>query len=261
MRIAGVDAALARAAVADDVEAGVLVPAGPGQRRGRARKLHAGKRGQAIDQAHDVGGSVRLFGIGGRRQRDREGQHAFGVKAGIRLDQRDETARQQAGGDQQGGGDRDLRDHQAVPQPRRVTSGARAAAAVAHQALHVGARGVQRGNQSEDQRRRAGERGRERQDAPVEMNHVQARKVLRHQSGEHARADDRERESEHAAEHGQQETFRQDLADQAARARAEREADGHLAAADDRAREQQAGDVRAANQQDGGRGGDEHHQE
>ena len=114
----------------------------------------------------------------------------------------------------------------------------------------VDARGAQRRREAEQQRGCDGHAGRKAQDAQVEMR-------LQHhpfdRSGEHRnqerRAPPREQQSGAGAQRHQHEAFGQQLADQPAAARANREPHRHLVLPRGGAGEQQVGDIGAADEE------------
>ena len=144
-------------------------------------------------------------------------------------------------------------------QPARRAAGDAQAAARQPQA---GRRAGDRQARHERQQHRRGERqaaadpqqaGVDRQ---VERAHREARGVLR----QHRHHRPRAQHAEHGAGAAEQQAFRQQRAAQRAPARAERGANRQLAFAPHRARQDQVGDVRARDDEDQRRGGQEHQQ-
>jgi hypothetical protein len=74
----------------------------------------------------------------------------FGAEAGVGAQEVYEAAQHQAGADQEQAGETDFANHQGAAQPQMPAVGAGAAAAGAQAILHVGAGGLQRGCEAEE---------------------------------------------------------------------------------------------------------------
>ena len=189
------------------------------------------------------------MGYFGPRNDDVEDQALLGGEAEIGVAQAGEAAHQPAGAGDEHDRERDLDDRHHAQPARRAASAGRRARALVHQRAHVGAGQPQRRREADEQPA-DDERGeREQQHAPVEGDGVEPRQFRRAEREQRADADEGEQQAEHRAGRRQQRRFGQQLPDDAAARRAEGDAHRHLARPRGAAREQQVGDVDAAEQE------------
>ena len=117
------------------------------------------------------------------------------------------------------------------------------------------------GRQAAQQRRHDGQGGREQQNPRVNPDLVQARQRRRRESHERARQPHGEHQAEDAAKHRQERRFGEQLPDEPSAAGAKRAANRDLALPPHGARQHQAGNVGAGNQEDESNGRKRHPQQ
>src|SRR5436309_4189250 len=126
---------------------------------------------------------------------------------------------------------------------------AEATRALLERVVEIGARRLQRRRQAEDQTGRERDDHRERKHGAVDADLLNVRQVEPAQRAKDAGAPEREQQPQRAAEQREQRAFGQQLADQAKPSGAESGADGDLALARRRARQQQVRGVGAGDEQ------------
>ncbi len=120
---------------------------------------------------------------------------------------------------------------------------------------------AQRDDGGRDAKRDAGDdagREKKQQHVPVEADFAPSRQFGAGCQYQRFGAPPRQCDSGEAAGEGEQQTLREELANQAGRSRAERSAHGHLAATERRAHQRQVCDIDARQQQDDPRGAEQH---
>ena len=161
----------------------------------------------------------------------------------------DETA-----GDEQGGGDGDLGDDQRRKRSAPLPPGACAVLGALHRGHEIGGAGrLECRSKAGESARRQRDRQREQKhpsvDAEIPQPQTKARGLNRAQGREQRDEPDREQHTDGAARRREQQVLREQLAHQAAASGAQGSADGNLALARYAARQKQARDVRAADEQ------------
>ena len=210
-------------------------------------RLDAGLRRQPLDERFVQGGNP-LRRVAADRRRDVEGDQALRLDAEIDQPQILERADEEPGADEQQHRDRHLRHDERL---------AHADAAARHRADLILQRGrevrlrrTQRGRETEEKPGRERQREVECEHAVIDRAGDHMRRLGRWQEPEQElRRPRRDREPEPAADRGEQDALDEQLADDAAAARAEREAHGDLPLPRRRACDEQARDVRARDQQ------------
>ncbi len=193
---------------------------------------------------------LRLVADHGGWNRDAKRQHGFRTLEPRRhIADRDEGADHQAGRDEQHGGQRDLRDDQRVARTVTLAAFARSARAVLQRRGHVRPRVLQDRDRAEQQARDQRDTEREEQHDRIERDLVQARQLRRLQVDQQLNAAIRERDAEHAAEHGDRQRLRHQLPGDLPRFGAERETNRQLLLTRLGAHEKQVRDVRARHEQ------------
>ena len=124
-----------------------------------------------------------------------------------------------------------------------------APARLAQRRLHVGAGGLQRRREAEQQGRRERGRQRERRDSPIHRDGIETRQSRRSERQDRADRPARDEQAARAARQRQQQTLGQELARQPGPPRAERRPYRQFARTGRGAREQQVRDVRAGDEQ------------
>ena len=115
------------------------------------------------------------------------------------------------------------------------------------------------GQPEEDSRRHRGRHG-EEQHGAIDADRVQPRDLYRARRHQRTNTPPRQQRAERTARDRNQEALGEELPHQIGAPRTKRDTDGHLLAADRRAREQQVGDIRAGDEQYGGDGAHQHDQ-
>ena len=237
---------------ADAGERDLAVPAAAHEepRAVGADGLHAGHRGQALDQRAEDLALARL--VVHDRGPDAHDDDVLGPQPEVHRAQLLQRADEEAGPDQEDGGEPDLHADEGLAQPDVPM----AAGDGSRLGLQGGAgrhpRGLQRGHEAEEERGREGERGGEEEDPQVGRRRE---REVRGVEGQEAQERPRQRQAEDepgdAAGDGQDQALHQELAHDLAAPRAERGPDRDLLLSRRGAREQQVRDVGA---------GDEEHQ-
>ena len=173
---------------------------------------------------------------------------SVGVKAGIDTHEPHEAPPEQAGPDQQHHSHRDLDDDERTANP---VGGAAAlgSPALRERRAHVAARAAPRRNEAERKRRHPRDAKGEEEHAPIEADAFDARNVGRPQYDERLDAGECERESTGAAGKRQHRRLDEHLLNESRSARAQRDANRHLALAGSHACHEEIHDVRAGDEQ------------
>ena len=219
----------------------------------RARHFDARHAAQTLDAGpHETLDRIRLDELRARH-RHAHRQHVRGIEAGINRAQRERGADEQRRSDEQDERQRDFDDNEDRSRLVLPEAGPRSAGALLERRREIGARGVERGDQAEDDAGGERDANRERQYAHVHR-HERAVAADARQSGrvdrqERADARDAENHSEHAAGEREDDALGQELTHDASPARANRSANRDFAAAPGRSHQQQVRHVRARDQQ------------
>ncbi len=257
------------------VEAGVVVNV---RSRSKALDIHAAPPVAAREERHyrggDTGGArqrhqrvlhslVQQLGPGAvvaaPHGRDHERDDVLHLQANIHPRHVDEALEQQTGGGEERRRQRDLCGHQAAAEAGRDPSARQLARTAANRGDQVGAGGVQRRKQAEQQPGADGDPGGEEQHGRLELEPERGRGFGREQRPDRREGPLRDQQAGRAAHERQDDRLRQELGQQVAAAGAERQSHAHLGGPGGAARQQQVGDVGAGDQQD--HGGDREQQD
>ena len=140
---------------------------------------------------------------------------------------------------------RDLRGGERRAEPRRRSAARRLTALSLQRRHEIRTRAVQRRKQSEEQAGADRERAGEERDRAIDLQTYRVGGLRRQHRRYQIQRPARDEDAADAAKDGEQARFPEQLTDQLAAARADRQPDGHLAGARGAAREQQVRDVRA----------------
>ena len=207
-----------------------------------------GRQARRQDVRHALHGLDEFLEQRRRLAVDLDDQHTFGRESRIELLQVLQRANEEAGAGQDDEGERDLRADERAQQARAWPRDA--CAALQRVRRRHGRCRLQRRRDAEEHARRDGDGGRESEDVPVrrqielEWHWPPARMATRSRPRNVARTTPNA-----APTSGEQQALDQQLTDDAAAAGADGEPHRHFSLPRRRAREQQAGDVRARNQQ------------
>ena len=256
----------ARRRASDNVEREVRVHPAERQRRGQGGGGDARYRGAAFEQPSQQAPRRLFAAVGSARRRDRGGEEPFVTEAEIDVLQRDEALDEERGGHDERHRERDLGDDQQRPE----SAGAgRLAAAVSEGWAQVGVRSLgsdppsrplgasarqapgltQDGREAGHDGGEHADGGGEEEHRPIERDVLQTRGRGGGDGDEAADAPRREEEAEQTADRRKQHALEEQQAYDLPAAGAERDTDRDLPRAVGRAREQQAADVRAGDQQ------------
>src|SRR5215510_11526568 len=147
-----------------------------GLNRAQAGGFDAGQRFDSADKLLKKSRGLRSIRVSSFGQIDLDAQQFVGVYDRIDALQSNEAIEHQARADQQRHRNRHFADGQQISQP--VTPACRRGAAFLQRMLQVWPRRLQGRSQSEDQAGQYGERESEKQDAPVNIDLLQARQIF-----------------------------------------------------------------------------------
>ncbi len=213
------------------------------------RARHAGQRPHAREEAFVERDDLCGLGIAGRRHGDPRREHVRRIEPEIDALQRPETADHQHGADGEHDGKRDF-DHDQEPAqagPRRARG--RLMRPFLERVVQVQPEGAHGRCGAEHERREDARQRGEGEDPPIHPDRVGTRHDRRIDGEEDPDAGDREQQPERPAGDGEHDALGQQLADQAPVPGAKRAPQRELAMAAFGAREDQARDVRAGDQQ------------
>ena len=242
-----------------DPESGAAVDADERQRRRQRRGLDVRQRADSLEQ--------RLVEL--QRLRNRAGPHqrrdddVLRFESGRHVEHASKADQQQARADKQHQRQRELRDNQHGTHARAARGATAAAPLLVERRREPLIRSGERRNRTEDETRADRHAKRDDENPTVEADlrdawqHEQARRQERTKRREAPR---RNQKAGRAADRGEQHALRQQLADQAAAARADRQSHGDLPFAARGTREQQHRDVGARDQQHESDGAQQHQQ-
>ena len=171
----------------------------------------------------------------------------IGLKSGIDTLQPQEAVEQQAGGREEHQRQRDLEHDESRPRAR--SRGGDPIALIANRRDPIGLRCLEGGQQAEQDARAQRDDHRHHRDRGIEAYVLRAKHAAGREVGEQRDEPRAQQQTREAAEHAEHQTLGQKLLDQIPAARAEGRANGELAPAPEGAREQQARDVRAGDEQ------------
>ncbi len=190
------------------------------------------------------------------------GEDVFGVEAGFDSAECEGGADQQGRADQEYDGESDFTDCQQSAGFVLAKAGAGAAAIFLEGGGQIGPRGLQGGNQPEQDAGGHGNDNSEHEHAPVEGDQgavlADAGKVGGVDAEQGANPDDSGGGSDRSADQGEEYAFGEQLADDAGTSSAHGDADGHFATAADGACQEEIGDVGTGDQEDEADGAGEH---
>ena len=189
------------------------------------------------------------------RERESRGEDVVHVDAGIEGRKAKQRAAEHSGGNEQDERESDFGDDEDAVQAARASGDG--AAADANRAFEISNGNAEGGSEAEE--KTAGERNTdgEKEHACVEMNFFGAREAAGPERDEGVNSDGGNSESEKAAADAEDGAFGEALADEASAAGAESDAHGEFAFTGDGAREEQAGDIDAGDEEDEADGGEE----
>ena len=176
-------------------------------------------------------------------------EHPLGVEAERRIRQRDEAAEQQPAAHREDDRGRDLGDDERGPQARRLPADGASPSRLLERLVRFDARRLPRGREPEDHARRQRHDGGEEQDAAVDGDLVEARRLGRREPDEDAGAEAGGQDAEGSADGRDERALDEQLAHEAAAPGTERRPERHLAGPGGGAREQQARHVAAGDEQ------------
>ena len=184
------------------------------------------------------------------------------IEAGIDVAQGDEAADEQGGTDQQDERERDLADDQQRAGLALTESGAGAVAAFLERGVEVGARGSDGGEQTEENAGKQRDAEGEGEHPPIDADGgamlADAGNIAGAEGQQAAHADEAEHQSEDPSGDGEQNAFREQLADDARAAGSHGGANGEFTLASCSADQQKIGDIGAGDEKDEAHGSDEH---
>ena len=233
------------------------------QQHGSGRRLHAGDRPCPLEEigedlvrpgAELPGGQSLVlvacgFSVLRPRHRHLKRQHAWWVGVQRRVHEPQETSREKAGAGERHEREGELAGDQDHSQPLRPGAGGDDATELANGTALLRRRGVKRGHEAEDEagRHRCGDA--EEEHRRIERNLVQPRSVGRRKRDEHAETAPSEEYAQRAADQRQDEALDEELPDQLPAAGADRQPNRDFSVACRRSSEQEAGDIRAGDEQ------------
>ena len=175
--------------------------------------------------------------------------HVVRIEAGVHAAQLGEAAQQQRRADDEPQRRGDLKDDERVARTRSRAPRGVAAGSVGNRRSPSAARRLERRPHADGDRNRREHRRGADENRPVESDVLGARQIRRQQRRERGDRPARGADSDEAAGGQHRHDFGDRLPDQASAAGAERRADRELALAGERARDEQIGEIRAADQQ------------
>src|SRR5262245_21731857 len=178
-----------------------------GLNRAQAGGFDAGQRFYSADKLLKKSRDLRRLRVSSFRQIDSDAQQFAGVHDRIDALQPNEAIEHQARAYQQRHSNRHFADDQQIPQP--VTSARRGGGAFLQPMLQPWPRSLQRRRKSEDQAGQDGERESEKQDAPVDIDLLQARQIVGAERDERLDSQPRQAQTAGAAQRSDQQTFGQ----------------------------------------------------
>ncbi len=255
------------AAVVDLTDDGDHV-AGRDRRRAPGRDTrHSRKRGKALEHRAAKHGRLGAIAVQHAARIETHREDALGPESRVVAGEARETARQKPRADEQHEGEGDLQRNEdpAQGQPPPAGAGDRSRAAFLQRGAQIRPSGMERGRHPEDETREERDGEREDEHAGVELDGGEAKQERRVPDAREALdpregldAPEGQQDARDAARDGEDDAFRQHLADDAPAAGADREADRHLPTARRGAREEQCRDVRAGDEENEGDGAEEH---
>jgi hypothetical protein len=213
-----------------------------------ARRRDARDRARPLDRVAEEGEDLRVDLLVGALQavhRDAGGEQSLRVEPGVDARDAGQAAQQQAGADEQDGGERDLGDDQALAQAACPRSPARRSQPLLERVRERAARSLEGGREAADHRRRDRDEDRERDDRRAQVHSRERRRVGRRDRDEETDGRAREPEARHAPEQREEQALRQQLPDDARASGAERRSDRHLLPPPHAARQEQVRHVDA----------------
>ena len=217
---------------------------------------YAGQRANVAKYSREEGLPAGGRPVGGQGERGPERQHVLRSKARIDILYPPEGADSKPGDDHQDERGSDFCDDQPGPEPLGVAARSRAKP-VAKPVERRRARETDGRSQAEAETGEDRERRRECHQTKVGRGHFSNWQARRHETRHEGHGRDGEQQSELPADRGQQQVLRQQLADEAFRAGADRRADRQLAPTVQGTREQQVRQVDARDEQQAARGANE----
>ena len=149
----------------------------------------------------------RIAAIRRVRHREPHRQRVLGVEAGMHATQRIHAAEQQPRAGDEHGRESDLGDDERTARALAVASGRAAASPVAKTRRELAHVIANRGHETAQQRHDEGQRHREPDDREIEAHLAQPWNARRSRMHEHLHADEREQQSERAADRREDERF------------------------------------------------------
>ena len=175
----------------------------------------------------------------------------LGVEAGILLLQALEALHEQTGGGKEHDRERDLRDDKRAAEELRAAAGGATRAGFLERGGGIALGGGPRGERAEDESAREGADEGESEDRAIQLDRKRARQVGHEGRAENVDAPRTHQQTEQAAGAEEYQAFGYKQPDQPRATGAEGGADGEFAFGGDRAREEQAGDIGAADEERG----------
>ena len=204
---------------------------------------------------HDAPDNVALERAGHPDQRNR---HSATVRGEIAFEADGKRSRHEPAGNQEHGGERNLRHDNGGAKPSAAALGNRARIPAKHE--HVdGLKGVPRWSEGEECRGNARQTDHDRDERATDPRVEHRRLFGTEERGKRARQPPRQQQSEHRTAERDRQAFDHDLTDQCLAARAQRELDGELTAPGRAPRQQQAAGIHAGAEQQETRGTEHHH--
>jgi len=229
-----------------DVESPVPRLHGQGQSGRGSGHADAGDHADLLEHLGVEGGDLGALPIARGGRGGAEGEDAGGLEAGGSALQPREALHEQARAGEEDDGDRDLGRDQRAAQ----AASHRRASRLAQHLVEGDARDLGRGEQAEDDPRAQGDADREGQDGPAQRGFLRARKAGRIEGEHRLHREPGHGQPGRAAHEAQHAGLGQKLAHQAEAIGAQGGAHGQLTPARFPAREQQAGEVRAGQEED-----------
>jgi hypothetical protein len=207
-----------------------------------ATKNLAKKRSFLRDGVVDVG-----FWVIGDRQPDADGHGVLGVEAGADVEEVPKAAKKEAGGDHENEREGEFGDDQQAASAV-LLAGAGAARFAFEHAEEIELAALQRGGEAEDGA--GGERGenREQEDGPVDGDFVESREGIGNEAEEEFLSGEENGEAGKSTDERKEQTFGEELGDEAMTRGAEGLAKSDFAAASAGASKEKIGNVDAANE-------------
>ena len=198
------------------------------KRSRRARRFDARKTGQLRDKLREE--TRRGFVVDELRfgQTDAKGERPRWVHPEVGLLQKHETAHHQSRADEEDERERDFGDHERVTHPLALRAARASASAFLERVDQLRIRRLERRRQAEQHARDRADAERERKHPPVKIEPNPVRNFVRQRGQHQVHTPDSEEQTERAADHSEDETFRQQLPDDLPAGRAQGEADSNF---------------------------------